>query len=133
MIVVIDASAAAEIAAKTQAGVDYINVLMRSEKVLAPELFIAEICNVMWKLGRKDEANKDTYAEMANDCIDFIDEYASASDLWREALRLSQDHGHAVYDMLYAALARRHDATLLTMDEKLCDICGQINVRIKKV
>jgi len=129
MIVVLDASGAAEIAAKTQAGIDLINVLLRAERVLAPELFIAEICNVMWKISRKDEALADPCMDMAGDCIDFIDEYVPASLLWKEALRLAQEHNHAVYDMLYAALARHHDATLLTMDEKLCATCKEINVR----
>lgn len=131
MIAVLDASGAAEIAAKTQAGVDLIDVLMRAERVLAPELYIAEVCNVMWKLGRKGDFHKDTYMELAQDCIDFVDEYVAASELWKEALRLAQEHNHAVYDMLYATLARRHDAVLLTMDTKLCDTCGKIAVRYK--
>jgi len=133
MIVVLDASGAVEIAAKTQAGVDFINVLMRAEKVLAPELYISEICSVMWKLGRKDKAMHDDLSEMAGDCIDYIDEYVNDSELWKEALRLAQQQDHPIYDMLYAALARRYDATLITMDEKLSAICEKITVRCKKV
>ena len=131
MIVVLDASGAAEIAAKTQTGVDFLNMIMQAERVFAPELFISEICNVMWELGRKDKKNKEIYREVAEDCINFIDEYINASDLWKEALILAQEHDHAVYDMLYAALARRYDATLVTMDEKLCTVCKKFSVRHK--
>ena len=131
MIVVLDASAAAEIAGKTQAGIDIINVLMRSEQTVAPELYITEICNYMWKTGRKNKGIADVCIEIAGECIDYIDEYVHADELWKEALRLAQDLDHPVYDMLYAVLARRHDATLLTMDAKLCEICGKLSIRFK--
>jgi len=131
MIVVLDASGAAEIAAKSQAGVDFINVLMHAERVLAPELYIAEICNVMWKLARRDKASRDIYVDMADDCISYVDEYISNGELWKEALKFAQEHDHTVYDMLYATLAKRHDATLLTMDKRLCTVCDKLTVRHK--
>jgi len=131
MIVVLDASAAGEIVSKKQAGVDFINVLMRSEQTLAPELYITEICNIMWKLGRKDKGREDTYIEMADECIHYVDKYVCIDELWKEALRLSQEHDHPIYGMLYAVLARRHDAILLTMDLKLREICEKISVRCK--
>jgi len=131
MIVVLDASAAAEIAAKSQAGVGFINDLMRAERVLAPDLFAAEICNYMWKIGRKYRDMPDFYTEMANDCIDYIDEFVSAAELWKEALSMAMMQDHPVYDMLYAALAGRNDATLLTMDERLCGVCENLSVRYR--
>jgi len=131
MIVVLDASAAAEIVKQSQAGVDFINALMRSERVFAPDLYIAEIGNYMWKNGRKDRVRTDTLTKMADECIGYIDEYTSSTELWREALRLAQEEDHPVYDMLYAALARRHDAVLLTMDRRLCDVCEKLSIRYK--
>jgi len=132
MIIVLDASAAAEIAGKTQNGVDFINVMLQSESVLAPELYISEVTNVMWKLGRNDNDNFDSYMEIAGDCIDYVDEYFDTTVLWKEALKLAQEHDHAVYDMLYAVLARRNDAMLLTLDKKLTEICSKISVHCFK-
>jgi len=131
MIIVLDASSAGEIAAKTHAGVHAINVLMSSDRTLAPELYISEICSIMWKLSRKDKANSDDYVIMADECINYIDEYISADSLWKEAIRLAMEQDHSVYDMLYAVLARRHDATLLTMDVKLSGICEKLAIRYK--
>ena len=131
MIVVLDASGAAEIAAKTQAGIDFINVLMSADRVMAPELYIAEISNVMRKFGRRDKVSEKIYIEMAHDCIEYIDEYVGTAKLWKEALRLSLQNDHSVYDMLYTVLARRNDAMLLTADEKLLEICGKIGVFCK--
>ena len=131
MIVVLDASSAGEIAAKSQAGVDLVNVLMQADKVMAPDLFIAEICNVIWQLCRKGKEKADADNSIANDCIGYVDEYVSSYELWKEALRMAQEQDHPVYDMLYAVLARRHDAMVLTMDKRLYDICKSLSIRCK--
>ena len=130
MIIVLDASGAAEIVARTERGVDFINVLMKADRVLAPDLYIAETANIMWKRGRNDKDGADVYLEMADDCIGYVTEYVSAAQLWDDALRLAQKYDHSVYDMLYAALAKRHDATLITMDAKLWKICENISVMV---
>jgi predicted nucleic acid-binding protein len=129
MIVVLDASGAAEVIAKTGRGVEFINLLMRADRVLAPDIYIAEVSNMMWKLGRNDKGGADACMEMAEDCIGYVAEYVSAAKLWEEALLLAQKHDHAVYDMLYAVLAKRHDATLITMDVKLLKTCEKIHVK----
>jgi len=133
MIVVLDASGAAEIAKKSEAGIDFINVLMRAEQVLAPDLYMSEICNYAWKIGRKDKTRSDDCVEMADECLHYIDEYVSSFELWKEALRMAQNEDHSVYDMLYATLARRHDALLLTMDKKLSEICEKLSIRYKDI
>jgi predicted nucleic acid-binding protein len=129
VIVVLDASGAAEIVARTKQGLEFFNALMKTGLVLAPDLYIAEVSNMMWKLGRNDKSRVDAYMEMAEDCIGYVTEYVSAAKLWEEALRLAQKHDHAAYDMLYAALAKRHDATLITMDAKLLKTCEKIPVK----
>ena len=96
---------------------------------MAPDLYVAEIANIMWKLSRKEKDKTDKYMERAQVCIDYIDEYIRSIDLWEEALRLAQDYEHSVYDMLYATLSRRHAATLVTMDAGLCQTCKKISVR----
>ena len=133
MIVVLDASGAAEVIAKTVYGADFYNVMMHADKVIAPDLYISETANIAWKHGRKDRDNAKSYIEESNNCIDFIDEFASSLELRIEALRLAQEHDHSVYDMLYAALARRYDAVLVTMDVKLREVCKKISVRVREL
>ena len=129
MIVVLDASGAVEITERTQYSAGFFSAVMNAERVLAPDLYVAEVTNIMWKHGRKEKDKADAYAERNKVCIDFIDEYVSSLELWEEALRLAQEHDHSVYDMLYAALARRHDALLATMDAELRRTCLKISVR----
>ena len=132
-IVVLDASGAAEIAARTAIGVDFYNRLLNANKVLAPDLYIAEVSNVMWKKGRRDNANIDVYIDIAQDCISYVHEYERSVNLWEEALRASIEQDHPVYDMLYAVLAKRHGALLLTTDGKLAHICEKLSVRTRGV
>ena len=128
MKVVLDASAGAEISAKTQRGIDFINILMNADPVIAPDLYIAEISNVMWKLSRRDKANTEIYYNKACDCVDCVDEFVSSGELWKDALRIGQEYDHPVYDMLYAALAKREGAALLTMDAALQKICSKLSI-----
>ena len=133
MIVVLDASGAVEIVTKTKYGIDCINTLMNADRVIAPDLYIPEISNVIWKIGKRHRIGSDICIEMANDCIDYIDEYVSASELWKESLLLAQKYGHSVYDMLYAVLAKRHYAILVTFDVRLRKICDEISVRCREM
>jgi len=130
MSIVLDASAAAQIAQKTSIGAEFLDVLLNEDRVLAPDLYAAEISNVMWKLSRADKANAAIYREMAQDCIDFVDIFTSSLELWQEALIEAQTREHSVYDMLYAILAKRNDARLLTVDKALQKTCKAMGIRI---
>ena len=46
----------------------------------------------------------------------------STGELWTDALRMGQEYNHPVYDMHYAALAKREGATLLTRGSALENI-----------
>jgi predicted nucleic acid-binding protein len=126
----LDASAAAEIAKQSRLGALFINKLLTAEEVLAPDLYISEITNVMWKLWRLDRKNKTLFRCMATDCIDYADSIVSSCDLWQEALIEAQNMDHPVYDMLYVALAKRTDATLLTGDGKLAAVARAMGVQV---
>ena len=133
MIVVLDASGAAEINAKTNNGIEFYNMLMRADKVLTPDLYVAETVNMIWKQYRKANASLDECTEIAEDCINYIDEYISSADLWDVALTMALEQDHPVYDMLYAALAKEREATLLTMDKGLRRICENLSINVKEV
>jgi predicted nucleic acid-binding protein len=124
-----DASAALEISMRRARGIDFVNIIMNAGKVLAPDLYMAEIANIMWKYTTKFKGDGAYYRDMADDCIDFVDEYVSAAELWREALREGQGQKHSICDMLYVVLAKRNDAKLLTVDSRLEKICASLSVQ----
>ena len=132
MIVVLDASGGVEVAARTDFGIDIMNTLMRAEMVLAPDLYITEITNIIWKHSRNMKKDKEKCLVIVEDCVALVHEYVKSEDLWKDALLLAQQHDHSVYDMLYASLAKRNDATLISLDKQLCRICEKISVQVKK-
>ena len=132
MNVVLDASGAVEMYDMTQNGAAFLNLIMLSDSILAPELYVSEVANAAWK---RERNKKDAVLsiKMASKCVEYIEEFTSAINLWEEALSLAHEYDHSVYDMLYAALAKRHDAVLITLDGPLRKVCEQIPVRCAPV
>lgn len=54
MTVVLDASAAIAVVLGTRQAEQFIPQLERADLVMAPDIFIAEVCNVLWKYRRTD-------------------------------------------------------------------------------
>ena len=59
-----------------------------------------------------------------------IDDFLDAKALWKEALAEGIKNNHSIYDMYYAVLARRNDATLITNDEALAKVCEKLSIDI---
>ena len=119
MIAVIDASAAAEIILERPSSTELVGLLNDAEWVIAPTVYIAEMSNVFWKYQSftdLPQADCETHLDSA---IDLPDDVINDKELYREAFKLGCTLDHSIYDMLYLVLARRHNATLLTMDKKL--------------
>ena len=51
--------------------------------------------------------------------VSLPDEYVNERDLYLESFKLGCMLDHSIYDMIYLVLARRNNATLLTMDQTL--------------
>lgn len=89
----------------------------------APELWTAELTNVVWKRMRRGEL---TPAEAADDVRRILDmpvERHRHDSLAEAAFVIATTHGITVYDALYVALARGLDAALITADSALAR-CG---------
>lgn len=124
-ITVLDASAAAEIVLNRPASDELSNALKQSEWVIAPQLYIAEVTNIFWKyqeFGGLSKAHCGTFLEQG---IALPDDYIEHTELYREAFSLSCQLKHSAYDCLYLVVARRNDAKLLSMDNKLIKLAQQ--------
>ncbi len=128
MIAVLDVNAAIEIILKKDKKEKFNTVFQSSSWVIAPDLFISEITNVLWKYYRANIINHDDCIQYVEDGINMIDDFISSKDLWKEALGESIRNEHSVYDMLYAILARRNEAKLITNDSSLSKICKKMGI-----
>ena len=87
--------------------------------VLAPDLFAAEAANALWKYVKAGDLSQERAVELLRRALDLVDILVPSSELAVEALATAAQAGHPVYDFLYAVLARRNGAPLLTMDRPL--------------
>ena len=130
MIVVLDVSAAIEILfQKVKKGM--FDVTYREATwVLAPDLFVPEISNVLWKYYRAKVITHDECIQFVDDGINMIDDFIDSRELRKEALGEGIKNNHSIYDLYYFVLARRNDATLITNDGPLASMCREQKISI---
>lgn len=130
MIVVLDVSAAIEIIMKKEKKDLFELYLEQSQWVIAPDLYVSEISNVLWKYYKINKINHNECVQYTEDGLALIDDFVESKDLWKEALGEGIKNIHSVYDMFYMVLTRRNDAKLLTSDKVLSEICKRIGVDV---
>jgi predicted nucleic acid-binding protein len=87
--------------------------------VMTPDLFCSETANSLWKYVRAGELTPDLALTRLEQCLGLTDSLVPERSLAPEALVAAARHQHSVYDMMYAVLARRAGATVITMDRGL--------------
>jgi predicted nucleic acid-binding protein len=130
MIVVLDASAAIEIALNKSSAPFFKKTLLQSEVVLAPDTYPSEITNVFWKYGNFSGLSPELCEKGITYCIDLIDDYIPTVDLCKEVLAESLRTGHSAYDLFYLVVARRNSAGILSMDKKMMTIARALKVTV---
>ena len=127
-MIVLDCSAAFDIALATARGRGFMRLMRPQEKVIAPAIYQVEVADAAWKYVHarmKPEAEARLIMETA---LALPDEIIPIDGLITEAFVQGSRVDHGVYDMLYLVLARRYGATLFTSDKKLQQLCHANNV-----
>jgi predicted nucleic acid-binding protein len=88
---------------------------------IVPDVFWAEVGNVLWKGTRQRRWRQDEAEAIAADMK--ARDFATVSSLilLPEALKIAFAHDRAVYDCLYVALAVQSKTDLITADERLAN------------
>lgn len=90
-------------------------------QLLVPDLFWAELGNILWKAVRQGRCTKGA-AEAAISSLKQCNLPTSPScDLLDVAFRIATAFDRAVYDCLYVALAVESNSQLVTADERLAN------------
>lgn len=124
-MIVLDCSAALEIAKSTKKGLAYWKMMDPAEEVIAPSLFTTEVANAAWKHVHAGVLDTAAAMQLMQDALAIPDRLVPAEQLLVEAFAEGTALGCGVYDMVYLVLARRKAATLLTCDERLQDRCAK--------
>ncbi len=88
---------------------------------IVPDVFWAELGNVLWKGTRQRRWRQDEAEAVATDMRARNFATVSSITLLPEALRIAFAYDRAVYDCLYVALAVQSKTDLITADEHLAD------------
>jgi predicted nucleic acid-binding protein len=129
MIAVIDVSGIAQILFQTPKKEKFEAILQEASLVLAPDLYVSELSNTLWKYCLKGIYTSEECIQFVEDGLNYVDEYINSKELWKEAFGEGVKNKHSVYDMFYAIIARRNDGVILTNDENLVKICKKNNIK----
>lgn len=132
MIVVLDSSGAIEFILNRPHKKSIESLLLKSDRVIAPDIYISEISSVFWKYNQFESLQKDICEELIDKTIQLIDQFESSSTLYREAFHFACETKHPIYDALYIVLARRNNGTLISLDKKLNKIAKSQRIKIIK-
>lgn len=114
---VLDASAAVNLVLNRAHAADLAAKLEDTAVVMTPDLFCAEAANALWKYVRAKDLTLETAVARLEECLRLADSFIPGASLAQEALAAAARHQCSVYDMMYAVLARRSAAPVITMDQ----------------
>jgi predicted nucleic acid-binding protein len=117
--VVLDASAALEIALNRKNAGPFVKTLKDADLRLAPDLLIPEAVNAVWKEHHFGGCDLGICEEALDIVVNLVSAWVPCGELYPEAFHLSLLARKPAYDMFYLALARREGAVLLTLDAAL--------------
>ena len=133
MRLVLDASAAVRMVMRAEGADELLESVATATVVAAPSLYASEVANALWKYVKAGNLDAETALERLEESINLIDAFTPDWELTTEALTEAVRFKHPVYDLLYAVLARRTGCAVLTMDERLRRLLGQMGVRTVSV
>jgi predicted nucleic acid-binding protein len=105
-------------------------VLEEAKLVLAPDLFVSEVVNLMWKYHHFEQWGLTVCDCALESALSLVDVLVPSLELYAEAFLLARTTRRPAYDMFYVALARREDATLLTTDVQLRKEAERQGIRV---
>lgn len=130
MIIVLDASAALEIALNKDDGKKFKEYLKESDLVIAPETYPSEITNALWKYCVFSNVAKEKCEKAIDYCVDLVDDFIDTKNICREVFAESVKKKHPAYDLFYLVLARRNNAAILSKDKNMMKMAKELDVSV---
>ena len=130
MNIVIDASAAVGLVLAMPGTENFSATLEQAALVIAPDLFVAEVCNAFWKYRKAELLPMERCEQALEHALSLPDRIELSNTLHLEAFSLSCRHLHPVYDALYLVLARRNNAVIVTLDRRLAALAGRLEIGV---
>lgn len=95
-------------------------LLLRRDRLVAPDLLIPECANILWKKARRKELSE-AEAMLAARLLQRAEvQLESMRSLLEPATKLAVALDHPAYACIYLALAQALSCTMVTADDQLC-------------
>lgn len=95
--------------------------LLRADDILlAPDLIVLEITNVVWKKTIRDEIDRAQATIIAAAILQGEPQLHPSTDFSERALEMALSLNHPIYDCVYLACAEHFNSPLITLDQRLC-------------
>ena len=120
-MIVVDASVAVKWFVQEHEHEAAIAIVNSGEELIAPDLIIAEVMNVLRRKRRQDLISIDQLTEAAGTIAGSIIRFIPATGLVVLAASLSEALDHSIYDCFYLACATMNGCALLTADSVFAD------------
>ena len=124
MTVVVDASVAVRWCFPLDRSDRADDVLRSGERLIAPDLILAEITNAAWKVVTFGAGAADVTLAMMRTIERTFDELVPSAGLKDLALEMAIALRHPAYDCFYLALAQARGIQLVTADDRLLRHCA---------
>ena len=102
-----------------------LRLLKEERELIAPDLFLPEFANVLWKKIRRNELSEVDARDILNALSTVPIQLHSASTLVNPAFEIARALDRTVYDSLYIALAESEVCELVTADQRLFNALQQ--------
>lgn len=94
-------------------------ILAEANTLIVPDSFRAELANVVWQWIKHRNTSEAAAYEILRDADALVDQVISSENIWLQALNLSVQQDHPVYDTLFVAAAEALDDWVVTYDKKM--------------
>lgn len=102
--------------------------LLLGHELLVPDLFYAELANILWKKQMRGEMTPAAAAAAVRWMLELPLAVHDSAGLMADALNWAARLRHPAYDGFYLALAARAGCALVTADSRLAERCRQGDV-----
>ncbi|MBI5607800.1 MAG: type II toxin-antitoxin system VapC family toxin [Deltaproteobacteria bacterium] len=130
MMLVLDASAAVRVVTGHDADGLLAAALGQANEVVVPDLFAPEVSSALWKWARYGGVDTETALASLRVALALPDRWLPCAELAPEVFELAARLGRPVYDLYYLVAARRLAAVLMTRDNGLIRLAGELGVRV---
>jgi predicted nucleic acid-binding protein len=117
-MLVVDASVAAKWFVVEPGRPEARRLLDGRHRLIAPELIVAEVVNVIWKRLNGGAIDRLQAADVPRELPQLFAELCPLAPLAERALAVAEELRHPAYDCFYLALAEAKEARLVTADRR---------------